>query len=129
MRRFSLFGFGCLVVASSALIAQTPVPRTIPLPEHPRPDFERAEWLNLNGHWRFAFDAPNEGERAGWTNRELPGTRQILVPFSWGSPLSGVPDSADIGWYARSITVPESWRGRRVFLVFGASDWRTTAWL
>ena len=59
----------------------------------------------------------------------MPGTREILVPFSWGAPLSGVPDSADIGWYARSITVPESWRGRRVFLVVGASDWRTTAWL
>ena len=28
----------------------------IPLPEHPRPDFHRAEWLNLNGRWRFAFD-------------------------------------------------------------------------
>jgi len=51
------------------------------------------------------------------------------VPFSWGAPLSGVPDSANIGWYERSIVVPNAWRGRRVFLVFGASDWRTTAWL
>jgi hypothetical protein len=51
------------------------------------------------------------------------------VPFSWGAPLSGVADSADIGWYGRSITAPEAWRGRRVFLVFGASDWFTTAWL
>jgi hypothetical protein len=109
--------------------AQTPDASTIPLPEHPRPDFERAEWLNLNGQWRFAFDADNDGIRAGWTRGTLPGAREILVPFSWGAPLSGVPDSADIGWYARSITIPESWRGKRVFLVFGASDWRTTAWL
>ena len=29
---------------------------SIPLPEHPRPDFERAEWINLNGHWAFTFD-------------------------------------------------------------------------
>ena len=29
----------------------------IPLPEHPRPDFERTNWLNLNGVWRFRFDA------------------------------------------------------------------------
>ncbi|MDR0836545.1 MAG: hypothetical protein LBN11_08220, partial [Tannerella sp.] len=28
----------------------------IPLPEHPRPDFERSEWLNLNGEWQFTFD-------------------------------------------------------------------------
>ena len=30
---------------------------SIPLPEHPRPDFERAEWVNLNGDWAFRFDA------------------------------------------------------------------------
>ena len=102
---------------------------TLPLPEHPRPDFQRADWLNLNGRWQFAFDPRNEGERAGWTSGSLPQGREIVVPFSWGAPLSGVPDSADIGWYARSITVPEAWRGRRIFLVFGASDWRTTAWL
>ncbi|MDR1814863.1 MAG: hypothetical protein LBR18_08475, partial [Tannerella sp.] len=28
----------------------------IPLPEHPRPDFERSEWINLNGVWSFTFD-------------------------------------------------------------------------
>src|SRR6266566_2078095 len=88
-----------------------------PLPEHPRPDFQRAEWLNLNGRWQLWFGQADSGKR------------EILVPFSWGSPLSGVPDSGDIGSYARDITVPETWRGRRVFVVFGASDWRTTAWL
>ena len=113
---------------AGTLGAQIP---SIPLPEHPRPDFERTEWLNLNGRWRFAFDARDEGERAGWVSRDLPGAREILVPFSWGAPLSGVPDSADIAWYARSITVPPAWhdRGKRVFLVFGACDWRTTVWL
>lgn len=25
----------------------------IPLPEHPRPDFQRDDWLNLNGPWAF----------------------------------------------------------------------------
>lgn len=101
----------------------------IPLPEHPRPDFQRAEWLNLNGNWRFAFDPGDEGLRRGWPGGSLPGNREIVVPFSWGAPLSGVPDSGNIGWYARQITVPASWKGRRVFLVIGASDWRTTAWL
>src|SRR5882762_1914034 len=91
----------------------------IPLPEHPRPDFLRAQWLNLNGRWQFWFDQPDSSR----------GRREILVPFSWGAPLSGVPDSGDIGWYARDITVPEAWRGRRIFVVFGAADWHTTAWL
>jgi len=38
----------------------------IPLPEHPRPDFERALWVNLNGDWAFRFDAGNAGERERW---------------------------------------------------------------
>src|SRR3954470_2091137 len=101
----------------------------IPLPEHPRPDFQRAAWLNLNGTWRFAFDARDEGLRLGWSGGSLPGDRAILVPFSWGASLSGIPDSGNVGWYAREITIPDSWRGRRVFLVVGASDWRTTVWL
>ena len=41
-------------------------PDSIPLPEHPRPDFQRDLWLNLNGRWRFAFDPADSGERAGW---------------------------------------------------------------
>ena len=102
---------------------------TIPLPEHPRPDFHRAAWQNLNGWWQFRFDARNEGERAGWASAGLETSRRILVPFAWGAPLSGVADSANIGWYERTVEVPASWRGKRIFLVVGASDWRTSAWL
>ena len=123
---------GVALVASlltSTAVAQGAPSDSIPLPEHPRPDLERAEWLNLNGRWDFALDPRDEGERAGWSSGTLPAPRRILVPFSWGSPLSGVPDSADIGWYARTITIPESWRGRRIYLVVGASDWRTTVWV
>lgn len=104
-------------------------PDTIPLPEQPRPDFARSDWLNLNGHWRFAFDRRDEGEGQRWYATELPATHSILVPYSWGAPLSGVADSADIGWYSRTIAIPEAWRGKRIFLVVGASDWRTSAWL
>jgi hypothetical protein len=112
-----------LLVSARAFSAQSP------LPEHPRPDFQRAEWLNLNGAWRFAFDSSDAGERLGWPGGSLPGSREIVVPFSWGAPLSGVSDDANTGWYARQITIPEAWRGRRVFLVVGACDWRTTVWL
>jgi hypothetical protein len=120
----------CLTLTlASAAVAQPARRDTIPLPEHPRPDFQRPQWLNLNGWWRFAFDARDAGMRAGWPNGGLPAGHRILVPFSWGSALSGVPDSANIAWYERTVTVPNAWRGRRVFLVFGASDWRTSVWL
>ena len=85
----------------------------IPLPEHPRPDWERSEWINLNGEWDFGF-APDKLDR------------KILVPFGWGSPASGVKDEGDNGYYKRAVTVPASWKGKRVFVVVGASDHDTT---
>ena len=85
--------------------------------------------MNLNGQWTFGFDAADKGEQAGWFSNALAASHSIRVPFSWGAPLSGVPDSADIAWYQRTVTVPAHWRGKRVFLVVGASDWRTTIWL
>ncbi len=104
-------------------------PATIPLPEHPRPDFARADWLNLNGSWAFRFDAEDQGAAGDWSAGKTTFPQTILVPFPWGSPLSGIDNHADIAWYRRSITVPEAWQGRRVFLVVGACDWMTQGWL
>src|SRR5205809_5626261 len=118
-------------LAGLALSGPRPVRPAIPLPEHPRPDFQRADWQSLNGPWQFQLDAADAGEVKGWFRTGPPAARTIVVPFPWGSPLSGVPDSADMGWYARTIEVPARWLSakRRVFLVIGAADWRTTAWL
>ena len=116
--------------AGAPATAQQPQSQdAIPLPEHPRPDWEREDWQNLNGPWRFRFDPDGTGEQQGWHKGELPGETRILVPFPWGSKLSGVGDEAEIGWYGRTIRVAPAWQGRRVFLVIGASDWRTTVWL
>jgi len=101
----------------------------VPLPEHPRPDFERADWVCLNGSWQFRFDAQNAGEAQGWAAGKAEFADTITVPFPWGSKLSGLTNRADIGWYRRTIQVPAAWQGRRVFLVVGACDWVTKGWL
>ncbi len=101
----------------------------IPLPEHPRPDFERANWLNLNGSWDFEFDSLNVGLSQNWQNGKATFSKKINVPFPWGSPLSGVKDEADFAWYKRTITVPNAWTTQRVFVTIGASDWETSVWL
>src|SRR5438093_13721078 len=88
----------------SALKSSPPV--RIPLAAHPRPDFQREEWQNLNGSWQFQFDGQGGGEAQGWSRSELPAPRAIVVPFPWGTPLSGVPDSACIARYAGPIAVP-----------------------
>ena len=124
MKRFVL-----ILCAAGALLLAACTPKTvsIPLPEHPRPDFERADWLNLNGYWAFTFDEAT-AEQALESKSFGPFDERILVPFPWGSKLSEVEDKGDIGWYGRQITVPKEWEGKRVFLVIGASDWDTQVW-
>jgi len=124
-----LFTASAALAATLFLAGPVRAQQDIPLPEHPRPDFERSAWMNLNGTWQFRFDAADEGMRAGWEKGGTAFPLAITVPFPWGSKLSGVPDTAKIAWYARTIEVPAAWQGQRVFLVVGASDWQTTAWL
>ncbi len=102
---------------------------SIPLPEHPRPDFMREQWINLNGWWDFKFDKDDAGEAGKWYSDPGSFDKKILVPFPWGSKLSGVINEADIAWYSRKIEVPAGWDGQNVFMVIGACDWKTTAWL
>ena len=77
--------------------------QTIPLPEHPRPDFERANWINLTGQWDFEFDSLNKGVVNQWHKGATKFSKKILVPFPWGSPLSGVKNEADFAWYKKTI--------------------------
>jgi len=53
------------------------------LPEYPRPQMVREEWLNLNGLWDYAIRAKDAGRPEDWDG-------QILVPFAVESALSGV---------------------------------------
>ena len=104
----------------------------IPLPEHPRPDFERDTWINLNGDWEFMPDSLDVGEVEGWEHPDSVFTEIITVPFSWASPLSGIGRADfNVGWYARDILIPRrgEWKNKRVYLVIGASDFTTTVWL
>jgi hypothetical protein len=117
------------LVATVLLVGVAHAQPDIPLPEHPRPDFERLAWVNLNGPWQFRFDPDDRGLTESWPQGATDFPLSITVPFPWGSALSGVPDRAPIGWYARTIEIPSGWQGQRVFLVIGAADWHTTAWL
>ena len=100
--------------------------QTIPRAEYPRPQFERTEWKNLNGDWTFTFDFGKTGIERGY--RMSSGFDQkIVVPFCPESILSGVSytDFIETMWYQRKIEIPATWKGKRVFLHFGAVDYQS----
>lgn len=102
----------------------------IPRPEHPRPDFERTQWLNLNGPWEFEFDDNEAGEEEKWFV-EKSFTRSITVPFCFQSKLSGIHDTGmhEVFWYRKSFDIPENFYGKRVLLNFGAVDYYAKIWV
>ena len=124
MKNFQFYIFYCIILFISPLVAQE-----IPLPEHPRPDFERETWINLNGSWKFGFDSLDVGVKDKWFSNASHLPLSINVPFPWGSPLSGVPDKADIGWYQKNIKIDSNWKGKRIFITIGASDWESSIWI
>ncbi|MCR5843134.1 MAG: glycoside hydrolase family 2 [Oscillospiraceae bacterium] len=98
--------------------------REHPLPDYPRPQMRRDNWINLNGPWEYAFsDSGLRPERF---------QRSITVPFSPESELSGVgralkPD--EFLWYRREVPLPPSFAGKRVLLHFGAVDQDAQVWV
>lgn len=99
---------------------------TIPRPEHPRPQFMRDNWINLNGEWDFCFDENEVGRETGFEKRKSLDMK-ITVPFCPESKLSGIgnTDFHNCVWYRRDIEVPQNWLKGRVILHFGAVDYRT----
>lgn len=96
----------------------------IPRPEHPFPQFERSEWMNLNGTWDFEMDFGRSGLERG-LEKETAFKGQILVPFCPESELSGVhyTDFIPAVWYHHSVTVSGQQLAGKVYLHFGAVDY------
>ena len=98
----------------------------LPRHEHPKPQAERANWLNLNGEWDFEFDFGNSKfqsgilERAEWSDK-------IIVPFCPESKLSGIEhtDFIPAVWYRKKIDITADKLEGRVFLHFGAVDYES----
>jgi beta-galactosidase/beta-glucuronidase len=96
-----------------------------PLPEYPRPQLEREQWLNLNGLWDYAIV-----ERGNSAPTVFNG--KILVPYPIESSLSGIQKRVGENrelWYHRTFTVPSDWKRKDVLLNFGAVDWKADVWI
>lgn len=96
------------------------------LGEYPRPQMEREEWLNLNGVWDLRKAVEGEAYQADFTY-----DKKILVPFPIESALSGIMEESDnqCYWYRRTLTIPESMKGKNILLHFDAVDWEATVYV
>lgn len=91
-----------------------------PLPEYPRPQLVRENWLNLNGKFDYAILPAAQK----WAEKF---DGEILVPFAVESLLSGVEkplSPSDRLWYRKRFSVPAAMQGKNILLHFGAVDWR-----
>lgn len=87
-----------------------------PLPEYPRPHFQRDSYLSLNGVWDFTS---SKKKKVSFFDE------QIIVPFSPESVLSGVKRKIKRGdylLYQKEVCLPSSFNKGRLFLHFGAVD-------
>ncbi|MBO6019730.1 MAG: beta-galactosidase, partial [Clostridia bacterium] len=95
-------------------------------PEHPKPQFEREGWRNLNGEWDFSFDDGRSGLSRGMNKAGAVYEKKIVVPFCPESKLSGIGDvdfHAAV-WYRRSFALSKKDLAGRVLLHFGAVDYK-----
>jgi beta-galactosidase/beta-glucuronidase len=113
----SLFVYLFVLIAGSMMGAQ-------PRAEYPRPQFERQDWVNLNGEWSYIFDFGKSGKERNYQSSKG-FDKKITVPFPPESKLSGVEftDFIENMWYQRAITIPASWSEKNVYINFGAVDY------
>ena len=104
---------------------------TNPRSEHPKPQFQRDSWMNLNGLWAFEIDNGRSGKARGLNAADAQLSSQILVPFCPQSELSGVnhKDFLSGVWYRRTFELTKEQLSGRVALHFGAVDYHCEAFV
>ncbi|MCR5522951.1 MAG: beta-galactosidase [Clostridia bacterium] len=101
---------------------------SIPRMEFPVPQFERKNWLNLNGEWDFEFDFGSSLAQTDILQRDV-WSKKITVPFCPESELSGIgyKDFIPSVWYRKKVNIDK--QNGRTFIHFGAVDYFTTVYV
>ncbi len=114
-----------------AILGSVSLWANMPRAEYPRPQFERAEWINLNGEWQFQIDSKFTGKEEQLFSRDARLNSKIIVPFAPETTLSGVncTEHMDAVWYKRAVKIPAAWEGKKIMLNFGGVDFLCEVWV
>ncbi|MCP4645208.1 MAG: hypothetical protein GY851_32500 [bacterium] len=94
---------------------------------------------SLDGSWQFALDRQGTGEAEKWFSSDVLLTDAsqdtIQVPGSWDA--QGFGDETDKvhhlfygkGWYRKTVSVPQDWAGKRLFLCIGGVHRYAKVWV
>jgi hypothetical protein len=93
---------------------------------YPRPQLRRADWISLNGTWRFRYD---DERRFSLPTEIHEWPLDIVVPYPPESVASGIGDRGfhRACWYQRDFYMPVA--DERVILRFGAVDYAAKVWV
>ena len=97
---------------------------------------EPRQRLTADFGWRFmkgdqvGADKPGFDESA-WRKLDLPHDWSIEGPYTQSDPTGGSGGSlpTGIGWYRRTFTAPETWRGKQVHVDFDGVYMNSDVWL
>lgn len=97
--------------------------------EYPNPQWERKDWLCLNGEWEFDFDFGKSAIERKLYEKSL--DKRIIVPFCPESSLSGIgyTDFMPAVVYRKTVTLDKNQLSGRVILHFGAVDFYTVVYV
>ena len=79
----------------------------------------------LDGEWEFRMDPKDEGVAGKWFDAGVAFPDKIQVPGNWQAQGFGEPkghlrhDYQGRAWYRRSVTVPQEWAGKRIWIHLG----------
>ena len=124
MKKKFILPLGLLFAIATLKGAETP------RPEYPRPQFERAEWVNLNGTWSFDFDFSKSGmERSLFNSKGLESPLPCRFAPKVRCRVSVTPISSRRCGINAPCPCPTEWAGKRIILHFGGVDYKSVVFI
>lgn len=86
--------------------------------------------VSMDGMWKFHLDEKSNGENESWKDG-IPGKEMIPVPASFQDLYTDKDIREFCGdvWYEKDMFVPKEWKGRNIYIRFGAATHRAVVYV